>query len=51
MHKALIDLNLLSQDEKRWVDDYHAEIWEKLSSFLKNDPRALAWLKRETSPL
>jgi len=51
MHKVLIDVNLLSQDEQRWVDSYHAEIWEKLSPYLANDPRALAWLKRETSPL
>jgi len=51
MHKKLIDVNLLSKDERKWLDDYHAETWEKVSPLLKNDPRALEWLKRECSPL
>lgn len=51
MHKKLIDINLLSEEEKRWVDDYHAEIWGKLSLLLANDIRALEWLRRETLPL
>jgi len=51
MHKKLIDVKLLSEDEKRWVDDYHDETWKKVSPLLKNDTRALEWLKRECAPL
>ncbi|KAF9443545.1 putative Xaa-Pro aminopeptidase P [Macrolepiota fuliginosa MF-IS2] len=51
VHKKLIDTSLLNDAEKKWVDDYHAEVWEKVSPLLKHDQRALNWLKRETSPL
>ncbi|KAF9486246.1 Creatinase/aminopeptidase [Pholiota conissans] len=51
IHKKLIDLTLLSVDEKKWLDTYHAEVFEKVSPLIQNDPRALAWLKRECSPL
>ncbi|TFK61424.1 putative Xaa-Pro aminopeptidase P, partial [Pluteus cervinus] len=51
VHKKLIDTSLLTGQEKQWINDYHAETWEKVSPLLKNDPRALEWLKRETSPL
>ncbi|KAF9527431.1 putative Xaa-Pro aminopeptidase P [Crepidotus variabilis] len=51
IHKKLIDASLLNEEEKKWLDDYHAETWDKISPLLKNDTRALDWLKRETSPL
>jgi len=51
MHKNLIEKSLLSADEKKWVDDYHAEIWEKVSPLLGNDTRATEWLRKETAPL
>lgn len=51
MHKKLIDIKFLSEEEKKWVDDYHAEIWDKLSPLLANDIRALEWLRHETLPL
>jgi Xaa-Pro aminopeptidase len=51
MHKKLVDVTLISEDEKKWVNDYHVETWQKVSPLLVNDSRALEWLKRETSPL
>ncbi|CAA7270265.1 unnamed protein product [Cyclocybe aegerita] len=51
IHKKLVDANLLSEAERRWLDDYHKETWEKVSPLLKNDERALKWLERECSPL
>ena len=51
IHKKLVDTDLLTVDERRWLDVYHAEILEKLSPLLQNDHRALEWLKRECSPL
>jgi len=46
-----MDLTLLNVEEKKWVDDYHAEVWEKVSPRLQHDQRALDWLKRETTAL
>lgn len=47
----LIDLDLLSPAEKKWVNDYHAEILQKIGPLVANDPDAVAWLKRETTPI
>jgi len=51
IHKKLIDLTLLNVEEKKWVNDYHAEVWEKVSPRLQHDQRALDWLRRETTAL
>ncbi|RXW19463.1 hypothetical protein EST38_g6388 [Candolleomyces aberdarensis] len=47
----LVDVSLLTEQEKKWTNDYHKEIWEKVSPLLKNDTRALEWLKRECEPI
>jgi Xaa-Pro aminopeptidase len=47
----LIDENLLSPAEKKWINDYHTECVEKLMPLIANDPDAVAWLKKETRPL
>lgn len=49
--RKLIDTSLLTQGEKEWVNRHHSEIWEKTKDLLHDDELALAWLKRETSPL
>ncbi|KAI0062687.1 Creatinase/aminopeptidase [Artomyces pyxidatus] len=51
IHKKLVDTSLLSVQEREWLDTYHAEVWQKVSPLLQNDPRALAWLERECAPL
>ncbi|EIW74358.1 Creatinase aminopeptidase [Coniophora puteana RWD-64-598 SS2] len=51
MQKTLIDLTLLTSEEKGWLNAYHAEILEKVSPLIQNDLLALEWLKRECSPL
>jgi len=43
----LVDQNLLSNEEKRWLNDYNKEVWVKISPLLKNDERALKWLEKE----
>ncbi|KAI9490758.1 peptidase M24, structural domain-containing protein [Zychaea mexicana] len=47
----LIDVDLLSPAEKKWVNDYHAECLQKIGPLVANDPDAVAWLKRETTPI
>ncbi|THV07177.1 Creatinase/aminopeptidase [Dendrothele bispora CBS 962.96] len=43
----LLDQKLLALDEVKWLNDYHAEVWQKVSPLLKNDERALKWLEKE----
>ncbi|CAO3666613.1 unnamed protein product [Rhizopus stolonifer] len=47
----LIDQEMLSPDEKQWINDYHAQCLEHLSPLVTSDPVATAWLKKETQPI
>jgi Xaa-Pro aminopeptidase len=47
----LIDTSLLTEEEKTWINGYHAEIFEKTKGFFTNDPLTTAWLERETQPI
>jgi Xaa-Pro aminopeptidase len=47
----LIEKSLLSESEVKWVNDYHAEVWEKTNGFFTQDEVTSAWLRRETQPL
>lgn len=51
IHKNLIDTDILTSEERKWLNNYHAETWTKVSPLLQNDQRALQWLERECSPL
>ena len=32
--KELIDLKILSKNEKSWLDSYHREVFDKLKNFM-----------------
>lgn len=49
--RKLIDVDLLTKEEKDWLNDHHKEIFEKTKEFFKDDELTMAWLKRETAPL
>ncbi|KZS97160.1 Creatinase/aminopeptidase, partial [Sistotremastrum niveocremeum HHB9708] len=49
IHRKLVDLEVLTTQERVWLNAYHKEVFEKISPLLKNDPRALSWLERETA--
>ncbi|PHH49520.1 putative Xaa-Pro aminopeptidase P [Ceratocystis fimbriata CBS 114723] len=49
--RKLIDTGLLTEAEKSWINESHADIHEKMKERFENDPIALEWLKRETAPL
>ena len=49
--RNLIDMDLISEDFKKYIDDYHKKCFEKLSPLLKNNEKALDYLKRKTQPL
>ena len=40
--KSLIDFNLLSPDEKKWLSEYHNEVWERLGPLLNEEEKS--WL-------
>jgi len=46
---SLFDTEIMSRDEIKWVNDYHAEVWEKLSPALDADEKE--WLCRKTATL
>ena len=51
IHRKLVDAELLTGQERAWLDEYHAETQRKVSPLLTGDRRALAWLERECAPL
>jgi len=51
MCKKLTDESLLTPAEKNWLNEYHAEVFEKTKGFLEEGSTAMEWLKRETTPI
>ncbi|KAL8280310.1 hypothetical protein RQP46_007227 [Phenoliferia psychrophenolica] len=49
----LVDPALMSKSDVKWLNEYNAEVREKLHELVKatGDEVALAWLERETRPL
>ena len=48
--RNLIDTALLTDREKKWLNDYNAIILANLKGYFENDPLTKAWLERETQP-
>ncbi|ERT01483.1 hypothetical protein HMPREF1624_02733 [Sporothrix schenckii ATCC 58251] len=48
--RALIDTSLLTEREKKWLNEYNNKVVEKTKSLLGDDEIALAWLEKETQP-
>lgn len=51
MCRKLIDVTLLTDGDKQWINDYHKECFEKTKKFFEGDELTMAWLRRETAPL
>lgn len=47
--KALIKADMLSPEEKSWLNDYHDQVYRKISPLVEDDVKA--WLQHSTSPL
>ncbi|EIW83367.1 Creatinase aminopeptidase [Coniophora puteana RWD-64-598 SS2] len=43
----MVKENMLTKEEKQWLKDHNKKCLEKLEPYLKDDKRALKWLKRE----
>lgn len=50
MCRKLVDVGLLSDGEKKWLNEYHAEVKEKTERFFKDDEVTRKWLERECAP-
>ncbi|KAF8532523.1 hypothetical protein JB92DRAFT_3080697 [Gautieria morchelliformis] len=46
----LIKASLLSKEERAWVRDHNSECRRKLEPLLRDDKRALRWLRKECQP-
>ncbi|SNY76981.1 aminopeptidase P family protein [Enterobacter sp. CC120223-11] len=44
-----VDINLLSEEEKQWLDDYHQQVRDTLSPLVDSDARP--WLFAATAPI
>ena len=49
LDRALVDLELLSGDERAWVDGYHARVREEIGARVDTD--TADWLEDATRPL
>lgn len=45
IQKNLININLMTDDELNWLDNYHAEVLEKVGARLEEGSPAMAWLQ------
>ncbi|KAG6333719.1 hypothetical protein ID866_5372 [Astraeus odoratus] len=43
----MVKENMLTKEEKQWLKDHNKKCLERLEPYLKDDKRALKWLKRE----
>ena len=49
IERRLVDVSMLSEAELKWLNDYHAEVLEKISPRLEGEDKA--WLERQCAPL
>jgi Xaa-Pro aminopeptidase len=51
IQKNLIDTNLMTTEELEWIDNYHQEVFDKVSPLLEKDTPAYKWLTTCTSSM
>lgn len=49
LHKSLIEVSLLTEAERDYINDYHADVWNKVGGQVEGDVKA--WLKEACAPL
>ena len=48
--RNLIDESLLTRKERRWLNEYHADIFAKTKGYFEPGSVTMKWLERETQP-
>ena len=51
IQKSLIKINLMSDQELDWLDEYHQEVFAKVSPLLEEASPAMNWLKKACSKI
>ena len=51
IQQQMINLDMLTSEEKQWLNNYHKEVREKLEPLLQKNRLALDYLYRETEPI
>lgn len=51
MCRKLIEVESLTKEEIKWLNNYHKKVYEDTISYVVNDDLAREWLKRETAPI
>jgi len=51
IQQQMINMEMLTSQEKQWLNNYHKEVREKLEPLLKENQLALDYLYRETEPI
>lgn len=46
---SLIDVSMLTENEKQWLNDYHKKVFDKLSPYIDEDEKN--WLKNKTKEI
>lgn len=49
IQKSLIDVSLLTSREVDWINEYHSDIWERVSPLVNSETQE--WLRESTTPL
>lgn len=49
--KKLINVKMLTPEEKKQINDYHGKVWSSIVPFIQPQSITYKWLKRETSAL
>lgn len=49
--RKLINVDMLTADEKQWINEYHTKIHNTYEHRFEKKTREAQWLKRETAPL
>jgi Xaa-Pro aminopeptidase len=47
----MIDMALLTPEERDWLNSYHQEVWEKVGKDMGEGSAVKAWLRRNTLPV
>ena len=46
IQKNLIDVSLMTKSELDWLDDYHSEVFGKVSPLMEKDSPGFKWLEK-----
>jgi len=49
IQKKMIDFDLMTDEEIKWLNDYHKDVWHTISPLVEG--KTLEWLRTATAPV